>query len=627
VDQTLTLQDIAQLTDVTRQAVTNWRRRPTVRGGIRLPFPRPLEPIGEIERFDREQISQWLLATGRGKNADSDIDAPALTVPDDVTLADAVTMLTLRAATGDDLSQMSVAERTALAGQLDPGDQFLLSEVKPLSEQHQLSTYVDALMDASYGPPDALDRLYTTRLARWEGDHGLSDELVKLLTTLAATCREHIGSDDVAIDLRIDPRARSVAQGFATVRSSGRGGNGPDVREMLRHLAIDGIEIATAPSPTVHVISGIGREDHAVLDLADSAALELGPHDIALVLGAASALCDPLRGKLARLRSDTLEMGRLVAALRLPRGMRRAAYRQSLGLWILEGGASRERLVVADFVGESIDVNDLASDVAAALEQVSSRSYRYGRLIRRQEAQGRAAVVATGIRAVRLAGADSSTHGDRVTAATLVTREPLDGFDVLVTPKPPATATTPRSLGEMVAARRIELLSGSRVNVEHAEPSGTIRVLSADPASQELQIDPLIAAERYRHAKRTRPGDIVFVDRPRPSALVDDLGGSLVRAPSRILRLPSGAGIGPRALAEVINHLPDDAGEWGTWSIPSLAPDQINDVEQTLADAEIYAAELRRRESAMNELITNLIQGLAVDGLTITSPTTNKKAG
>ncbi len=624
--QTLTLQDIAQLTDVTRQAVTNWRRRPTVRGGKRLPFPQPVEPIGKIERFDREQISQWLLATGRGKNADSGIDAPALTVPDDVTLEDAVTLLTLRSTTGDDLGPMSAAERIALAEQFDPGDQFMLSEVRLLADQDRLAAYADALMDASYGPPDALDRLYTTRLARWEGDHGLNDALVEILTVLAATCGEHVGPDDVAIDLRIDRRARSIGQGFANVRSGG--GNSSEAREMLRHLIIDGIEITDAPSPTVRVISGIGLEDDAVLDLADSAALDLGPHDIALVLGAASALCDPLRGKMASLRSDTIGLGTLVAALRLPRGMRRAAYRQSLGLWVLKGGAERDRLVVADLVGESIDVSDLASDVAAALEQASSRSYRYGRLILRKEAQGRAAVVATGIRAVRLAGADSSTHSDRVTAATLVTREPLDGFDVLVTPKPPAIATTPRSLGEMVAARRIELLSGCRVNVEHAEPSGTIRVVSADPALHEVKIDPLVAAERYRHAKRTRPGDVVFVDRPRPSALVDDVGGSLVRAPSRILRLPQGVGIGARALAEVINHLPDDAGEWGTWSIPSLVPDQIDDVERTLADAEIYVAELRRRQVAMNELVTSLIQGLAVDGLVITSSTTkNKKAG
>jgi hypothetical protein len=307
--------------------------------------------------------------------------------------------------------------------------------------------------------------------------------------------------------------------------------------------------------------------------------------------------------------------------------MWREAHRQSLGLWIFKGAADAERLVVADLVGELVDVGDLAADVAGALEQTSSRAYRYGRPILRKEVQGRAAVVATGVRAVRLLGADSSTHSDRVTAATLVTRESLSGFDVLVTPTPPTTATTPRSLGEMVAARKIELLSGCRVNVEHAEPSGTIRVLSADPASKELQIDPLVAAEQYRHAKRTKPGDVVFIDRPRPAALVDDVGGSIVRTPNRILRLPAGAGIGPRALVEVINHLPDDVGEWGTWSIPGLAADQIAGVERTLADAEIYVADLRRREIAMDELVTNLIQGLAVDGLVITSSTTNKKAG
>lgn len=624
MSQTLTLQDIAQLTDVTRQAVTNWRRRPTVRGQ-HLPFPKPVEPVGEIERFDREEILKWLLATGRGQNADSGIDAPALAVPDEVTLHDAVTLLTLRAAIGDDLSQMSATERTALAEQIDPDDQFLLSEVQSLDDQDRLVTYVDTLIDASYGPTDALDRLYTTRLARWEGDRGLTDELVKLLTKLAATCREHIGPDDVAIDLRIDRRAHGIAQGFASVRPSGKN---LKTREMLRHLAIDGIEITTnASSPIVRVISGIGLEDHAVVDLADRTALGLRPNDIALVLGPASALCDPLRGEMASLRSGTLEMCILVAALRLPRGMRREAYRQSLGLWIFKGGANAERLIAADLVGESVDMDDLASDVAGALEQTSSRAYRYGRPILRKEAQGRAAVVATGVRAVRLLGAGSTTHSDRVTAATLVTRESLSGFDVLVTPTPPAIATTPRSLGEMVAARKIELLSGCRVNAEHIEPSGTIRVLSADPAPNEPKIDPLVAAEQYRHAKRTKPGDVIFIDRPRPAALVDDVGDSLVRTPSRILRLPAGAGIGPRALAEVINHLPDDAGEWGTWSIPSLAADQIDGVERTLADAEVHVAELRRREIAMDELVTNLIQGLAVDGLVITSSTTNKKAG
>lgn len=627
MSQTLTLQDIAQLTVVTRQAVTNWRRRPVLIDGERLPFPTPVSPVGEIERFDRDEILKWLQASKRGLNPDSGIEAPALAVPDGVTLQDVVTMLALRAPIGDDLSQMSAAEQIALAGQMDPKDQFLLSEVRALAGQDRLVTYVDTLMDASFGPPDALDRLYTTRLARWEGDRGLTGELVKLLTALAATCRKHVGPDDVAIDLRIDSRAHSIAQGFASVQPSGRD---LKIREMLRHLAIDGIGVtnASASSPTVRVISLVGLDDLAAVESADSTALELGSDDVALLLGSASALCDPLRGDPASVRSDTLEMRSLVAALRLPRGMRREAHRQSLALWILKGAADAERIVVADLVGESVDVDDLASDVAGALEQTSSRAYRYGRPILRQEARGRAAVVATGVRAVRLLSADSSTHSDRVTAATLVTREPLRGFDVLVTPAPPATATTPRSLGEMVEARKIELLSGCRVKAEHIDPSGTIRLLSADPAANELTIDPLVAVEQYRHAKRTKPGDVVFIDRPRPTAMVDNVGGAIVLAPNRILRLPAaGAGIGPHALAEVINHLPGDASEWGTWSIPRLPADQIASVERALSDAALYVAELRHREVAMGALVTNLIQGLAVDGLTITTSTTTKKAG
>ena len=59
----LTLQDIAQLAGVTRQAVTNWRRRNTVRGEF-LPFPVPVLTKGGVDFFDREQILDWLERTG-----------------------------------------------------------------------------------------------------------------------------------------------------------------------------------------------------------------------------------------------------------------------------------------------------------------------------------------------------------------------------------------------------------------------------------------------------------------------------------------------------------------------------------------------------------------------------------
>lgn len=617
----LTLQDIAQLAGVTRQAVTNWRRRNTVRGEF-LPFPVATVTRGGLDFFDREQILDWLETTRRGRNLESRIEAPSLSVPDAVTLDDAVTMLALRSAYGDDLGQRSGPELIALAEEIDPDDRFLLVEVRAISEDRALASYVDELVEGSYGPTDALSRLYATRLARWGAKRGLTDELLGLLKAIAGACGEHLGMGDVAIELRIDPRARAIASGFAGVRA----GDGPEGRAIVRHLLIEGVDRVDATWPLVRVISAVGHSDREVLELVDTVALELGPNDIAVLLGPGSALCDPLRGQMARARSQTVEMGRLVAAFRLPRGMWREAHRQSVAIWILRGGVDADRLVVADLTSESIDVGDLVSDIVAALEQSSARAFRYGRSILQQEARGRSSVVASGIRAVQLIGSGLPGARDRVNEATLVTRDDLTGFDVLVTRAPAAIVTTPRSLGEMVESRRIELLNGCRLDAADAEPTGTIGVLSADPASECLQIDPLVAERRYPHARRTQPGDVVFTDRPRPAAIVDQVGGSIIMVGSRGLRLPQGVGIGPRALAEVINQLPDDAGEWRTWSIPHLADDQIELVEETLASAVAHLAELRRRESATHDIIANLIQGVATGGIAI-SPSTTKKAG
>jgi hypothetical protein len=395
---------------------------------------------------------------------------------------------------------------------------------------------------------------------------------------------------------------------------------------MGRHLLIDGLDRADEARPLVRVISAVGRSDQEVLEIVDAVALDLGPSDVAVLLGPSSALCDPLRGEMARARSQTVEMGSLVAAFRLPRGMWREAHRQNVGLWILRGGARADRIVVADLTSESIDAGDLVSDIVAALEQTSARAFRYGRSILQKDARGRSSIVAAGMRAVQLIGSGVPSAGDRVNEATLVTRVALTGFDVLVTRAPAAMVATPRSLGEMVESRKIDLLNGCRLDVADAQPTGTVAILSADPASDQLRIDPVVAEQRYPHARRTQPGDVVFTERPRPAAIVDEVGGSIILVGSRGLRLPKGAGIGSRALAEVINQLPSDAGEWRTWGVPHLADDQIEVVEKTLTGAVGHLADLRRREAATRDIITNLIQGVASGGIAISSSTT-KKAG
>ncbi len=616
---TLTLSDVAQLAKVTRQAVTNWRRRPVVRGR-RMPFPEPVQVVRGVERFDRDEVLGWLEATGRGNNEEARDDAAALSPPDGAGLDDVVVLLTLRSLSGVELGHRSADELVALAETVDTGDDLLLGEVRSMRSDARILEYVDALMSVSFGPADALDRLHSSRLTRWNLDRGITEDLVDLLACVGAACREHLGPDDVTLEARIDVRAaRRVAHGFAGTRPAGR--RAPD-RALLRQLLLDGLEMADSGGPSVRMVSLAGVADDDALDLVDSLALELGPDDVAVVLGSAGVLCEPLRGERARRRSQTVEIGNLVMAVRLPRGQWKQAHRQSLALWFLRGGIVADRILVADLTSEVVDLEDLASDVTAALEQTGERAYRYGRRLLRSDLGGRNPVVPAGIRAVHLVDPLSDTHRDRITAATLVTSEPLEGYDVLVAPVPAPVFTAPRSLGEMVASRRIELLSGSRIDPAHADPSGSVPVITADRARRGFMLDPLDAARLYGHARRTEPGDVVFTDRPRPMAVLDESGGALVLTPSRVLRLPAGAGIGPRALAEVVNHLPDDAGEWRTWSIPRLAPEQIEVVERALAGAVGHVAELRRRLDAMSDLVTNLIDGVAVGDLAISSTTT-----
>ena len=113
-----------------------------------------------------------------------------------------------------------------------------------------------------------------------------------------------------------------------------------------------------------------------------------------------------------------------------------------------------------------------------------------------------------------------------------------------------------RSMGEMKDLQQVQIRRGSRIDPGHADPVGSVAVLSAVGDTEEIRLDPFDAPKLYPRAARTEPGDVVFVEKPRPIARVDDRGGSLVASPSRILRLSPTAGIGPHAVAAIINQLP-----------------------------------------------------------------------
>ena len=192
---------------------------------------------------------------------------------------------------------------------------------------------------------------------------------------------------------------------------------------------------------------------------------------------------------------------------------------------------------------------------------------------------------------------------------------------MLVAPKPGAVVVQERSLGQLRDGNHLALKRGNRVDPEHADPNGSVLVLPQEQTGN-LKLDAIDAHRFYPRATRTEPGDVVFVEKPRPRGWIDEQGGNLVATPARILRLKATAALGPHVLAAAINDLAREGSEWETWGIPDLPRDEIAALEEALAGASRYRAEALARAEAATSLTTSLIKGVAASALTLIPPDT-----
>lgn len=619
---TLTLQDVADLARVRRPVVSMWRKRSTVRGRS-VPFPEPVESDG-VERFSRDDVVEWLERTGRGNNGETRLDAPALSVPSETSMEDLAALLCLRACTGEELSETTAGRREALATGADPRDEFMRREVEAAAAREDVLRFVDDLAEASYGFGDALTRLESGRIGRATGVRDLTSEAVELVRTVATSC-----------ELCLDPEGASLVHAgdgpaSATLTLALAGdfahlivpGDSAQSRALRRRATIHELDVSTddGNGPRVRVLSVVGCEPDTALQAIDDVVLELEASDVAVILGPAGVMCDELRGEREKNRAGTLRPGNLALALRLPRGMWREAHRQALGLWVCSGRTENPRPLVADlaaFTQDELEATDLAADVAGALGQGAQRSFRYARPHDLSRIVSSHAVVPRGVRAQRMGTSDVAPHVERIQAATLATAEPIDGFDIPVAAAPGAVLLRTRSISELKELGHASVKRGSRIDTKHTDPAGSVAVLSANGATDGVTLDPFDARELYPRAARTEPGDVVFAERPRPMALIDAYGGSLVASPSRILRLSPTAGIGPRATAAIINRLPREAGECLAWNVPILDPAAVERLEETLAAAAVHEASVRRHLDAVEDLVGSLIDGVAAGAVTL----------
>lgn len=617
----LTLPDIAVLAGVQRAVVSMWRRRTSVRGAV-VPFPATVGVVGTVEHFALDDVVAYLKATGRGKNREAAVDAATLAAPVAAGLESAELLLSLAVLTGADLAGLSPSELITLAAEVDGNDEFLLREVREHGWHPDLPGHVDELVAASLGAEDAFARLDGGRLARGAGHRGCAPELVSLVVGVGAACREHAGTGavlDPSGDLQLD---RALAPHFPALLIDDSAG--VSARRLHRRSAALQWPVVVEPDPApvvrVRCLLGMGTDD--VLLRADDVVVSLGPEDVAVVLGPAAALTDALVGSAERERAKTLRPGALAAALRLPRGLWKAAHRQSPALWVLTGGPSRTEPRLADLEGVQLDLGDLAADVAQALAPLTTsgplsteaRTYRYLRPRSLAPVLAGGPLVPRGTRAVRLYAADDYLETTHTAARELERPRPSLDTSVAIGHARPVVRSV--SLGELVNDKRLVLRQGRRIDPAGADPRGTVHVLSADGAAADVRLDPFYARDRYARATWTEPGDVVFVEKPRPRAVVDTRGGSLVATPSRILRLADNAPVGPHLLAERINRSAPGS-EWRTWDVPSLPRAEAEALDARLAAVASYRDELHRREQALDTWAAAVVAGVAAGSLAV----------
>ncbi|MGN7248930.1 hypothetical protein ACTHQ1_14525 [Janibacter anophelis] len=651
----LSLADIAALARVQRAVVTMWRRRPVVRGEL-IPFPSAVEVRQGQERFDIADVVEWLARTGRGNNPDYRADAlahaqPSVSLDDSVLDAALDALLCLKARTGLDLGASSPAHILDEADEMDPEDDHLVSELVAAGDQlAAIADYAERLVDASWDAVSA-DRILRSRRGRGRGaDVSLSPEAMDLLGRVGAAMALDLESDIVITD----PRNCDPDLVDAVVTQLGERvpahvlvmGTSARARAARRHHGVRGRSvISVAPAGVRQVVvtrlplSGPDSDRAAVLAAADDVQLDLTETQRALVVGPAAALCDRLGDDaLEQQRDHVVRLGRLRCALRLPSGLVADGSRQVLGVWVLGGAPSsrrvdEQRLAAADLTNETLRadvVEDVVTDVVASLTDHAraAHAFRYARLVATSTLLAESGpLVAAGVRPTRSGAAGPAAEAVvrlRASAAELDDRRvgaaALAG--VAVSPGESNHASAEVTIDAAVDAGDLRVIAGTRIPIDGPADVGGVRIIAAsdvlDPSTPRRGLDPLVLEASWPRARRSEPGDVVFCASPRPAAIVDREGLSVVASPARVLRCAPGSGLVPEAVARAINHLSDRSPRWRAWRLPRVPVEQTEVLAASLRHLADEEEQARRRLADLAALATELTHGVATGAVRLT---------
>lgn len=645
----MTLVDVARLAKVRRPVVSVWRSRSAA---STAPFPEPFATVSGEERFDADAVLEWLELTGRGNNPDVRADYAAFASPkgmstqdDEIVFDGLAALLCLKEISGARLARLTDDELLDVADEADPDDEFLFSEISALgSRLRPLRCYTDTLADACYNCTEAFEQLFRPRVALRECVHDLVASLAEALTVDAAlepavyvdpTC----GGSDFLVSL---VHRRDEVAGGTMMIAGHRDSASRQARRRLRvhgiyceRLAVDDDGAWAVTCPAVHLAQypspgRPGMSSEEILSAVDNLVLQMDGGHRAVVIAPANVLCDRIRDpRVSKLRDVLLRHGSVRAIVRLPKGLIITKPRQALALWVLGPAYGdvhpQDRwTIVADLTDVPLDIaaiGDLVSDLVVAMASwpmVRAHALRFARLAwtRHLLASGGDLVARRPgvVRSPRVPGSEIAVRILELTAALgnpitvgVEAQDPVEG------------SLRPRTLGEAISAGQVRLIAGNRLGREDLS-GGTVRVIGPEELAGGIRpgIDRLAFSAKYPAGRYTEPGDVVFCTSPRPAAVVDVDGGSVVVAPTRILRINATSGLLPEVLASDINAVPAGAREWKGWPVRQVPPTEEKALCDALAAIEHERTVALERVALLEELTHLLTHAVTTQSVTLT---------
>jgi hypothetical protein len=675
----MTMSDIAALARVRRPVVSTWRTRAA---HTDTPFPAPVFRERGQEFFDAGQIGSWLTETRRGNNPEAAADAAAHAAPPRSAQAEgdtfpAVTaLLTLRSLIGGPLSALSPDDLLDAADEHDPDDDMLYREVESAGDAREpLARYVDELVEAAYAEAAAFERLMADRSRadrRDLDDTALSSCALDLMSRTATALAATQSGDPVIVDvtgsvggvLIAIARDEDSARDLTVITASG---DGETARLASRRLAVHRIPhrtvdvqadgAFTVSGNAVHVAQFPPVRDAAMspvgmLSAIDQIVLQMDPTQLAVVMAPSAVLSDAnLDREADQVRSALLRSGRVRAIVRLPVGLRPRKPQQAQTIWVLGDAYARVELaerwtMVADLSSLPLDqgaIDDLVGDLAAALGDlatVRAHAFRFARLVlTRTLLASRDSLVAgarTATRPPPRGGAALAVRIDQLVGSLSSESNNAGLVPLAVEPATPTGGATMSSVEQLIAAGHLRYIPGNRLDPNDiddgtADAAG-IRIIGpaevlGEQALGRRRIDRLRFAAEYPAGRVTEPGDVVFCTTPRPTAIVDTEGTSVVAYPARILRVNQSdpGGLLAEVVAVDVLSLASTHKQWRRWLLRQTGPRQRAALSDALASIRLQQERARERLARLDELTSLLMTGVTAGTVTLT-PTSDLPA-